>query len=296
MSKLDKLRQAFSKGSEGESSTTNFNTYRFYEMEIGKQAEVRFLPDADKDNPLGFLVEFKTHSLMINGKKKNNIPCLSMYGEDCPICKVSSDYYKADDKESGKKYWRKLTHLAQVLVVNDPLPLDSEGKNSKDEVKTIRIGFQIFNQIKSAIEDGELEVEPYAYHGGTNFIIKKDKQGDYDSYATSKFSRRESDLTDEQIDYVNSKLINLSSLLPQNPGVEAIEKMLEADLSNTTYVGDNHQSNSPKVEKSTLSGVNKIKAAMEKTQAVSEESSDEDEVHEDLAKAMIEKIRNRQKQ
>ena len=63
------------------------------------------------------------HNLEINGDRKS-VPCLSMYGEDCPICAVSSAYYKAEDKENGKKYWKKKQHIAQALIVEDPLPAD----------------------------------------------------------------------------------------------------------------------------------------------------------------------------
>lgn len=287
MSKLDQIRQAFAKDSV-ESNSNNYNSYQFYKMNVGEQAEVRFLPDANEDNPMGFLIEYKSHRLTINGNFKN-VPCLSMYGEDCPICKVSSDYYKADDKENGKKYWRKLTHLAQVLVVNDPLPAE-DGETNEGKVKSVRLGFQIFKQIKSAIEDGELDVEPYAYIRGTNFFIKKDKQGEYDSYATSKFSRKESDLTEDQIKFVEENLVDLTTLLPPNPGREAVEKMLEADLSNTNYTEDSSTSSS--VKDDDVSGVDRIKAAINTNQT----NSPVEEVNEDLAQAMIEKIRNRNKQ
>ena len=71
-------------------------------MKNGEQAIIRFLPDKNQDNPLGFLVEKLSHALTINGERKT-VPCLRMYGEDCPICAVSSAYYKDEDKENGKK-------------------------------------------------------------------------------------------------------------------------------------------------------------------------------------------------
>ena len=92
---LEQLRAAFKKD-ENQGSRPN-NYYPFWDMKVGEQAIVRFLPDADENNPLGFMVEKFTHNLTINGESKS-IPCMKNYGEDCPICKVSLSYYKEGDK------------------------------------------------------------------------------------------------------------------------------------------------------------------------------------------------------
>jgi len=206
-------------------------------MKVGEQAIIRFLPDGDETNPLGFMVEKLNHNLTINGENKK-IPCLKMYGDDdCPICKVSAAYYKADDKINGKKYWRKKQHLLQALIIEDPLPADAEtGENAEGEVKIIALGFQLFNIIKEAFESGELDEIPYAYENGCNFIIKKTKQGDYDTYAVgSKFARKSSSLDEDEVAALEEHLVELSTLLPAHPTYEKVEAMLEADLTGDSY-------------------------------------------------------------
>lgn len=239
---IEQLRAAF-KQQENEGSRPN-NYYPFWNMEEGASAQIRFLPDANAENPLGFLVEKLMHTLNINGETKS-VPCLKMYGEECPICKVSSAYYKDDDKNNGKKYWRKKQHIAQVLVVQDPLPPDGDtGETHAGKVRFIALGYQLFNIMKDAFESGELEEVPFSFKGGTDFIIKKTRQGEHASYVIgTKFDRRAYDLSDDQIAHVKEQMIDLRTLLPQHPGVEKVEAMLEASLTGSNY-SDNRDSSS----------------------------------------------------
>lgn len=271
MKSLADLQGAF-KTPEREGSNLPNNYYPFWNMKEGEQAIVRFLPDGNEDNALGFLVEKVMHNLVINGDKKN-VPCLSMYGEDCPICGVSQQYYKADDKDNGKKYWKKKQHLAQALIVEDPLPADeATGENSEGKVKFLALGYQLFNIIKEAFESGELDEIPYAYDGGCNFIIKKTKQGDYATYAVgSKFARKASDLDEDTV--ANLQLSDLETLLPKHPGREKVEGMLEAALTGGDYTDNG--SSSTTTTTTTPSVTESVSKAIEASES-STESSDED--------------------
>lgn len=234
---LDSLKAAIKRNNSGESRPSNY--FRFWDMPDNSQAIVRFLPDANEDNPMQFLVEKLMHTLVVNGKEES-VPCLKMYGEECPICKLSASYYKENDKVNGKKYWRKKQHLAQVLVKEDPLaPDDNTGENSEGKVRVIALGYQLFTILNDAFESGELDEVPYAYEDGTDFIIKKSKQGDYSGYTLSKFARKSTDLTDDERAYVQSELIDLSTLLPKNPGAEKVKAMLEAALTGEEYADGN---------------------------------------------------------
>jgi hypothetical protein len=237
---LDQLRAAFKKPENTQSNLPN-NYYRFWDMKVGEQADIRFLPDANEENSMGFLVEKKSHVLTINGQKKT-VPCLSMYGEECPVCKVSQEYYKHDDKVNGKKYWRKVQYLAQALVVSNPIaPKDGE-ENPEGQVRLISLGYSLYKIIKDAFESGELDEVPYDFTDGTNFQIKKDQQGEYASYTLSKFARRESSLDDDTIAMVKEGMVDLSTVLPKNPGYAKVEAMLEADLTGGEYVESSAQS------------------------------------------------------
>ena len=233
---LEQIKAAFKKQDTTESRPSNY--YRFWDMKIGEQAVVRFLPDTNTDNPFGFMVEKLMHTLEINGETKS-IPCLKMYEDNCPICNVSSAYYKDEGKGSinGKKYWRKKQHIVQALIVEDPLPANPEtGETSEGKVKFLNLSYQIYSVIKEAFESGELDEVPYFYEGGCDFIIKKTEGGDYPKYDVgSKFARRSSDLTEDEIAVAEDESVDLSTLLPSSPGLEKVETMLEAALTGAAY-------------------------------------------------------------
>lgn len=242
---LDQLRSAFKQNNsnEGNSNLPN-NYFPFFRMNIDEEAVVRFLPDANPENEMGFLVEKVMHNLHINGERKN-VPCLSMFGEDCPICKVSQQFYKNNDEENGKKYWKKRQYIAQVLVRKDPLPANDAGETHEGKVRFVNLGFQIFSVIKETFESGELDEVPYAFEGGTDFVIKKSQQGQYPTYSVgSRFSRRSTDLTEDEKAYVEEQMVDLSTLLPKHPGRERVESMLEAALYGGT-VDDQGSSSTP---------------------------------------------------
>ena len=258
------------------SGTNNFsssNYYPFHLMPVDAQAVVRFLPDKNQDNPMGFLVEKVVHKLQINGKNRS-VPCLSTYGEDCPVCAVSQQYYKANDEANGKKYWKKKQHIAQVLVIEDPMQADTDtGENSEGKVRFINIGYQLFNIIKNVFESGDLEEIPFAYEGGYNFIIKKQQQGEYATYALgSQFARRQTDLTADQIAYVEETIVDLSTLLPTNPGLAKVEALLNSALTGEEFV-DPAKDNSSGGASSFAAQVQKV-AAKKETVIEATESDD----------------------
>jgi hypothetical protein len=232
---LDQLKAAFKKPEQAEGGGRPNNYYPFWNMEDGQQAVIRFLPDKNQNNPLGFLVEKLMHTLEVNGEKKST-PCLKMYGEDCPICKVSSAYYKAEDKVNGKKYWRKKQHIAQALILEDPLKADDTGETHAGKVRFLALGYQLFNIIKEAFENGEMDDVPYSLEDGYDFIIKKTKQGDYSTYTVgSRFRAKARALTAAELEIVEDNLSDLASLLPQNVGEEKTSALLSAALNGSVY-------------------------------------------------------------
>jgi len=238
---LEQLQAAFKKNDNNNDNENRPNNYYpFWNMKDDEKAVVRFLPDKNPDNPMGFLVEKLMHNLEINGETKR-VPCLKMYGDDdCPICAVSRAYYKDEGKKSvnGKKYWRKKQHIAQALIVSDPLEADKDtGETHEGKVRFLNLGWQIYEKIKAEFEGGELESIPYMFEDGCNFNIGKSAQGEYSTYAiTSGFARRSSSLTEDEIARVEDEMVDLSTLLPAKPSLEKVEAMLAAALSGTEYV------------------------------------------------------------
>jgi len=263
---IDQLRSAWKPVERGSGLPNNY--YPFWNMKEGETAIIRFLPDA-VENPLGFMVEKIMHNLNINGERKS-VPCMSMYGEACPVCAVSQDFYRKEDKANGKLYWKKKQYIAQAVIMKDPLDIPTDGESHEDKIRFVTINYSLFKIIKDAFESGELDEIPYAYEGGCDFIIKKDMQGDYPSYILSKFARRPSDIDGDAFE-----LTDLSTLLPKNPGLEKVEGMLEAALSGGTYSPDQDNLKSS-IEQSITAAKTSPKVESSETHKEVEEEVDEE--------------------
>jgi hypothetical protein len=225
MSKLDLLKAAFAaKASSSSSSDDSWKKfYPFWKMAEDQTAIVRFLPDLDEDNPLGFLVEHHVHELNINGQR-TTVPCAKMYGESCPICDLSRKYYDEKNEDLGKKYYRKLSYIGQVLVIESPIEHDAE-----QLVKLIDFGPKIFKLIQAAFQSGDLEVEPYSLIGGYNFRIKKTKSGQYADYGTSSFAPKQTNVDEDIINRL--ELMDLKEQRRKHIPRAELEAMLNADLT-----------------------------------------------------------------
>ena len=236
---IDKLKAAFKKKSEESSGDGNSNIwdnfYPFFRMKDDEQALFRFLPDKDKDNPLGFIVENVYHQLMINGKRKN-VGCSSMYGHDCEFCKTSRKYYDADDKITGKQFWRRVDYIAQGLVIQSPFDID-EKDNS---VRLISIGPQLFKIIESKIMMGDLDAAPYDLEEGYDFRIIKTKKGEYSEYTTSDFKRKSTPADPELMS--KAELFDLKDYRYHEVSQEQAEAMIQAVLTGASY--ENEKSSS----------------------------------------------------
>lgn len=231
---LAQLRERFKqqKTSKESKNFTSNDVYPFWQMSVDNQAVVRILPDANSDNPNVFFVDKMEHTLSINGKDRK-IPCLQMYGQKCPICEISRDFYKQKDEVQGKYYYRKKTSLARVLVMDDPLPPNEQGEKFTNKVCNTQFSYQIMEKIVEQISDDSengLECEPWNMDMGYDFIIKKTPQGDYGTYAIgSTFKRKPSAIPDNLREGI--ELVDLTTLLPKNPGEEKIQALLSAHLT-----------------------------------------------------------------
>lgn len=237
--KLDFLKAAFDKktggGGGGDQSWKLF--FPFWKAPDDSTTIVRFLPDLDDDNSLGFLVENLQHELVINGQKKK-VPCLAMHGENCPICELSRKYYDEGNEDMGKKYYKKKSYIGQVIVIETPVEHDQS-----QLVKLIEFGPAVFKQIQAAFQSGDLEEAPYELKGGYNFRIKKTKSGQYASYSTSSFSPKQSDLDDDVIESL--QLFNLADYRGKKIDRTSIEAMLIADQTGQSYGGGDEGEDSP---------------------------------------------------
>lgn len=227
------LKSAWKKKATSENQS-NSNYYPFYRMDVDKKATIRFLPDLNEENPLGFVYEKTTHTLKVNGKDRT-VPCLKMYGKACPICKKSAEFYEKEGKQTvtGKRLYRRKQTIAQALIVEDPLTYTDDQEPATGKVKLLNMSYTLVNIINAAFDDNELDEPPHDFKHGTDFIIKKTQKGEYASYELSKFARNERPLTEAELAAMEGNLVDLSTLIPECPDEDKLLEMLDADLNGT---------------------------------------------------------------
>lgn len=240
--KLEAMRQRIkNRGEKGKRGKGSADVFPFWNMEIGQASKVRLLPDANEDNPDMFFVTKREHKLKIDGKTRTVI-CRQTFGEKCPICELSQKYYKSGDKIKGKYYWRDLTHIARVLILDTPLEPDEESgmETYVGQVMKTQIAYQLMQKIDEQLTSQEdpLEALPWDIENGYDFIIKKTKQGEHANYQVgSTFARSPSAIPAK---YAGSiELIDLSTYLPEDPGLEEVQALLNQHLASSN--GDDEE-------------------------------------------------------
>lgn len=223
---LEQLKAAFTQPKQS-SNTSWKNFYPFWKMETGEQAVVRFLPDLNEENPMGFIVENLTHKLTINGQTKT-VPCLSMYGEPCPCCDEAQKHFNEGNEDLGRKYYKKREYIGQIIIRETPFEVDAE-----PVVKLISLGPKIFKLIQASFASGDLDEAPYELIGGYDFRLVKSQQGQWADYGLSKFSPRQSNVDEDLI--AKMDLFNLTDQRTPKIDHAAMEAMLLADKTGQSY-------------------------------------------------------------
>ena len=221
--------------------------YPHWNIDEGQSATLRFLPDGDSKNTF-FWVERAMIKLPFNGIKGEmdskqvqvQVPCVEMWGEACPILAEVRTWFKDKALEDmGRKYWKKRSYIMQGFVRENPL---ADDKNPENPIRRFIIGPQIFQTIKSALMDPELEELPTDLMRGLDFRITKTSKGGYADYSTSKWARKESALTEaEQAAIEAHGLFTLSDFLPKKPSeaeLKVMKEMFEASVDGKPYDPD----------------------------------------------------------
>jgi len=165
------------------------------------------------------------------------VQCVEMWGDACPILAEVRGWFKDKSlEEMGRKYWKKRSYVFQGFVRENPI---SEDKTPENPIRRFIIGPQIFATIKSALMDPELEELPTDMLRGLDFRIAKTSKGGYADYNTSKWSRKESALTEaEQAAVDQYGLFDLSSFMPKKPTdveLKVMKEMFEASVDGQPY-------------------------------------------------------------
>jgi len=221
--------------------------YPFWNMEENTTTTVRFLPDADGLNDY-FWAERNLITLEFSGIKGQSssnkvfvkVPCVEMFGENCPILSEVRTWYKdASLKEIANKYWKKRTYIFQGFVRDSKMKEDILPENS---IRRFIISPQIYGVIKNSLMDPDIEEIPTHYLRGLDFKIIKSSKGGYADYSTSGWSRKESALTEsEQAAIEKYGLFNLKEFLPKKPSeseLRVMKEMFDASVNGEEYDTD----------------------------------------------------------
>ena len=245
MAEIRAKLQAQENRTQGSQSGGGDNSiFAHWNLEEGKSAVLRFLPDANSKNTF-FWIERAMIKLPFAGVKGEmdskptvvQVPCVEMWGDSCPILAEVRGWFKDKSlEEMGRKYWKKRSYIFQGFVVEDPI---KEDKIPENPIRRFIIGPQIYNIIRSALMDPELDELPTDYLKGLDFRIAKTSKGGFADYSTSKWSRRERALSDVEKAAIDTHgLFDLSGFLPKKPTdveLKVMKEMFEASVDGEAY-------------------------------------------------------------
>jgi hypothetical protein len=210
--KLSKAVEATSTGSDANSKDDN----RFWQPEVDKagngMAVIRFLPApaVDGDDALPWVRTFSHGFQGPGGWFIDN--CLTTLNEKCPVCEHNNTLWNSGieaNKDVARKQKRKLSYVANILVVSDPSNPSNEG-----QIKLFKFGKKIFDKITEAMNPefaDETPVNPFDMWEGANFKLKIRNVEGYRNYDKSEFADVSAlfDDNDEQLEELWKKEFSL---------------------------------------------------------------------------------------
>jgi hypothetical protein len=191
-SDINKLTKAIEATSQPAEAGSKEDT-RFWQPEVDKagngMAVIRFLPApaVDGDDALPWVRTFSHGFQGPGGWFIDN--CLTTLNEKCPVCEHNSTLWNSGieaNKEIARKQKRKLSYVANILVISDPSNSSNEG-----QIKLYKFGKKIFDKITEAMNPDfadETPVNPFDLWEGANFKLKIRNVEGYRNYDKSEFA------------------------------------------------------------------------------------------------------------
>jgi hypothetical protein len=185
-----KISGEFEKIANPQSESKSYQDDRLWKLEADKAgngtATIRFLPNPNGDD-LPWVRIFN-HGFQGPTGKWYIENSLSTIGEADPVGELNSRLWNSGneaDKEIARKQKRKLTYIANVLIVSDPKHPENEG-----QVRLFRFGKKIFDKImdkaRPTFED-ETPVNVFDLWEGADFKLRQRKVEGYANYDQSTF-------------------------------------------------------------------------------------------------------------
>lgn len=190
-SSLDKLTKAIE--SVNSSTEGSKDDDRFWQATVDKAgngfATIRFLPapGVDGDDALPWIRTFNHGFQGPGGWLIDN--CLTTLNQKCPVCEHNSGLWNSGieaNKEIARKQKRRLSYVANIMVVSDPSNPDNDGK-----IKLFKFGKKIFDKISEAMNPefaDESPLNPFDMWKGANFKLKIRNVEGYRNYDKSEFA------------------------------------------------------------------------------------------------------------
>jgi len=193
---------------------------RFWQPEVDKagngMAIIRFLPApaVDGDDALPWARIFNHGFQGPGGWYIEN--SLTTLGQQDPVSEYNSVLWNSGieaNKEIARKQKRRLTYIANVLIVSDPKNPENEG-----QIKLYKFGKKIFDKLTEAMNpqfEDEKAVNPFDFWNGANFKIKIRQVEGYRNYDKSEFESPSAlyDGNDEKLETIWKKEYSLKEFL-----------------------------------------------------------------------------------
>lgn len=242
-SDFGKISQEFEKIANPSTEKKSYVDDRFWKLEGDKAgngtATIRFLPNSNP-NELPWVKIF-SHGFQGPTGKWYIENSLTTIGEADPVSELNSRLWNSGveaNKQIAQKQKRKLSYIANILIVSDPKHPENEGK-----VFLFKFGKKIFDKImdkaRPTFED-EKPVNVFSLWEGANFKLRMRKKDGYANYDESVFSDPSPVSDDEQelLRIVNAQY-NLAEFMEAKnfKSYDELKRKLDDVLSGDSFAG-----------------------------------------------------------
>ncbi len=234
------ISNAFEKVANPQTESKSYSDDRFWRLEGDKAgngtATIRFLPRVEGDE-LPWVKIF-SHGFQGPTGKWYIENSLTTLGENDPVGELNTQLWNTGseaNKEIARKQKRKLSFIANILVVSDPKHPENEGK-----VFLFKFGKKIFDKImdkaRPTFED-EKPVNVFDFWEGANFKLRMRKKDGYANYDESVFSEPAPIGDDDTIVSVAQGQYKLSEFLDRKnfKSYDELKKKLNDVLSGDSF-------------------------------------------------------------
>ena len=274
------ISNAFEKVANPQTETKSYADDRFWRLEGDKAgngtATIRFLPKTEGDE-LPWVKIF-SHGFQGPTGKWYIENSLTTLGENDPVGELNTQLWNTGipaNQDIARKQKRKLSFIANILVVSDPKHPENEGK-----VFLFKFGKKIFDKImdkaRPTFED-EKPVNVFDFDQGANFKLRMRKKDGYANYDESVFSEPAPIGSDEEIERVLGQRYTLAEFLDRKnfKSYDELKKKLNEVLSGDTFASKSAAQMAEEEDRPVASAP---KIASKPAPKIAEVSDDDDDV------------------